>query len=105
MSRGNIDFPDIPVRIGFQSIGFFVDDTMESPEPLMSLPAEDSRKACIRGYDAAVGITVSVCFADDRTALNIFIEPVYASHVRLEISRIVLINIIAGICFDVSEAV
>ena len=73
--RADIELPDILVRIGDQSVGFLINDAVITPQPLVSLPSEYGWKSCVSRYDAVVGVTVAVYFADDRAVFYAAIEP------------------------------
>ena len=70
MSRRNIKLPDILSRIGDKDVMLLVYNTVETPEPFMCLPSENRRKTCVSRYYAVVSITVTISFADNRTALD-----------------------------------
>ena len=70
MTRCYIELPYVLLRIGYQGISILINDSVITPEPFMSLPSEDCRKSRVCGYYAVVGIAVTICFTDNRAALD-----------------------------------
>ena len=45
MTGADVELPDVLIRIGYEGISLLINDAVITPEPLVSLPAEYSRKS------------------------------------------------------------
>ena len=84
---------------------FRVNYSVITPEPFVCLPAEYCRKSSICGDYAVVSITVTVSFADNRTAVNACIKPVNSCLIRFQITCICGVHHMTCIFINISSSI